>query len=214
MQVIRQIKAYYAGRDPERLKIKCQKIGSASFAFLRVTCHRFYDRWASVQAVKSAPVTWLFGDLHLENFGSFEGNNRLAYFDLNDFDEAALAPASWEFIRMLTSLRVAWCTSIRGKFKPRTGPPWPSPPGHRWKHQAGYAARFKRGYRSAGRERMEVYITCQSESAPPWHFGYQVHPIFKWTGFFSTGHGFSVLCFKLRFRPGCLLEPYMQMHAT
>lgn len=107
MQVIRQIKAYNTGRDPERLKIKYQKMRSTPFAFLRGTCHLFYDRWASVQVGKSAPVTWLCGDLHLENFGSYKGNNRLAYFDLNDFDEAALAPASWELVRMLTSLRVA-----------------------------------------------------------------------------------------------------------
>ena len=45
--------------------------------------------------------------MHLENFGSFKGDNRLAYFDLNDFDEGILAPASWDIARMLTSLRVA-----------------------------------------------------------------------------------------------------------
>ena len=107
MQVIREIQTYNAGRDPERLRIKYQKMRSSPFGFLRATTHLFYERWAAGQVVKSAPLAWLCGDLHLENFGSYKGNNRLAYFDINDFDEAALAPTSWELIRMLTSLRVA-----------------------------------------------------------------------------------------------------------
>ena len=56
---------------------------------------------------KSAPLAWVCGDLHLENFGCYKGDNRLAYFDINDFDEAALAPATWDLLRMLTSLRIA-----------------------------------------------------------------------------------------------------------
>ena len=106
MNVIRQIKIFNAGREPERLTMKYQKMRCSSFGFLRATCHLFYDRLPTTGLFKSAPLTWICGDLHLENFGSYKGNNRLAYFDLNDFDEAALAPASWEVVRMLTSLLV------------------------------------------------------------------------------------------------------------
>ena len=106
MDVIRQIQAFNAGRDPERLQIKYQKMRDSPFGFLRATCHLFYDGLPATGLIKSAPLTWICGDLHLENFGSYKGNNRLTYFDLNDFDEAALAPASWELIRMLTSLLV------------------------------------------------------------------------------------------------------------
>ena len=114
MDVIRQIKAFNAGRDPERLLLKYQKMRSSQFGFLRATCHLFYDHLPRSGLFKSAPLTWICGDLHLENFGSYKGNNRLAYFDLNDFDEAALAPASWELVRMLTSLLVgAESLSIR-----------------------------------------------------------------------------------------------------
>ena len=107
MDVIRCIQAFNAGRDPERLRIKYQKMRSDPFGFLRGTCHLFYQRLSAAKSLKSSPLVWLCGDLHLENFGSYKGNNRLAYFDLNDFDEAALAPASWELVRMLTSLLVA-----------------------------------------------------------------------------------------------------------
>ena len=37
----------------------------------------------------------------------YKGDNRLAYFDLNDFDEAALAPFTLELLRFVTSIHVA-----------------------------------------------------------------------------------------------------------
>lgn len=81
------------GRDPERLQLKYSKMRSNAFVFMRATCHLFYDRLPQDDLFKRAPLTWACGDLHLENFGSYKGDNRLVYFDLNDFDEAALAPA-------------------------------------------------------------------------------------------------------------------------
>ena len=105
MNVIDQIKAFNTGRDPERLALKYEKMRASPFGFLRATCHLFYDRLPTGGVFKSAPPVWVCGDLHLENFGSYKGNNRLAYFDLNDFDESALAPASWDLVRMLASLQ-------------------------------------------------------------------------------------------------------------
>ena len=107
MNVVNEIKRYNAGREPERLELKYAKMRSSPFAFMRGSCHLFYARLAGINLIKAAPSVWACGDLHLENFGSYKGDNRLAYFDLNDFDEAALAPASWELVRMLTSIRVA-----------------------------------------------------------------------------------------------------------
>ena len=81
--------------------------GSA-FAFLRATAHLFWEDWhASYRGLAEAPLVWATGDLHLENVGSFLGDNRLVYFDLNDFDEGTLAPATWELGRFLTSVHIA-----------------------------------------------------------------------------------------------------------
>lgn len=106
MDVVRQIRAFNAGRESERLQIKYRTMRASPFAFLRATCHLFYDRLPPGGVFKSAPLVWVCGDLHLENFGSYKGDNRLVYFDINDCDEAALAPASWDLVRMLTSLWV------------------------------------------------------------------------------------------------------------
>ncbi|SDZ72149.1 Uncharacterized conserved protein, DUF2252 family [Variovorax sp. YR266] len=106
--VVKTIRNFNAGRDPERLAMKYEKLRSSPFVFLRGTCHLFYDRLpADALFTSKAPTAWLCGDAHLENFGSYKGDNRLAYFDLNDFDEAALAPVTWELVRFLTSILVA-----------------------------------------------------------------------------------------------------------
>jgi uncharacterized protein (DUF2252 family) len=101
------IRAFNAGRDPERLALKYRAMAADPFAFLRGSCHLFYQDYVSTDLAQAAPAAWICGDLHLENFGSYLGDNRLAYFDLNDFGEALLAPATWELSRFLVSVQVA-----------------------------------------------------------------------------------------------------------
>jgi len=102
-----RIESFNRGRDPERLYLKYRAMQGDSFAFLRGTAHLFYQDWPSDSALNDAPPAWLCGDLHLENFGSYKGDNRLSYFDINDFDEAVLAPCSWDLARFLCSLLIA-----------------------------------------------------------------------------------------------------------
>jgi uncharacterized protein (DUF2252 family) len=103
--VIDAIFSYNAGRDPERLTLKYAKMAQSPFIFLRGACHLFYDHLPDSPLFSDAPLAWCCGDLHFENFGSYKGDNRLVYFDINDYDEAALAPANWDVIRLLTSIQ-------------------------------------------------------------------------------------------------------------
>ena len=103
---VRQIQVFNAGREPERLLMKYSAMRATPFGFLRGSCHLFYARLARSGVFKSAPLVWVCGDLHFENFGSYKGDNGLVYFDVSDFDESALAPASWDLVRFLTSLRI------------------------------------------------------------------------------------------------------------
>ena len=105
--IVDRIRDFNAGRDPERLALKYRAMRANPFAFLRGTCHLFYDGLATASLPADAPLVWVCGDLHLENFGSYKGDNRLVYFDLNDFDEAALAPCAWDLARLLASVLVA-----------------------------------------------------------------------------------------------------------
>jgi uncharacterized protein (DUF2252 family) len=105
--IIERIQAFNADREPERLALKYQRMRANAFAFFRGSCHLFYEDWVKGGPLDAAPLAWLSGDLHLENFGSYKGDNRLGYFDLNDFDEAHLAPATWDLARFTTSLYLA-----------------------------------------------------------------------------------------------------------
>ena len=103
--IVDAIVSYNAGRDPGRLAMKYAKMAQSPFAFLRGACHLFYDALPDSPLFRDAPLAWCCGDLHFENFGSYKGDNRLVYFDINDYDEAALAPASWDMVRLLTSIQ-------------------------------------------------------------------------------------------------------------
>lgn len=105
--IVERIQQFNAGRDPERLALKYRAIADNPFSFLRGTCHLFYEDLPAGSFLDTAPAAWLCGDLHLENLGSYKGDNRLTYFDLNDFDEAILAPAHWDLCRFLVSVLVA-----------------------------------------------------------------------------------------------------------
>jgi len=105
MTVAERVFKYHEGRDPERLAIKYKLISASPTAFFRGTADLFYeDLLADTAAMPKSPLAWVTGDAHMENFGVYKGDNRLVYFDFNDFDEAALAPAHYDALRMLTGI--------------------------------------------------------------------------------------------------------------
>ena len=107
------------GRDPQRVKVKLAAIRADAFAFFRGTSALFYDTLALPRALLDSPAVLCCGDLHLQNFGGYKGDNRLVYFDINDFDESCVAPVAFELVRFLTSMRLAGDTlALRDK---RTG---------------------------------------------------------------------------------------------
>jgi uncharacterized protein (DUF2252 family) len=94
------------GRVPQLLQRKFSAMAADPFVFLRGSAglgHRAVD----LAALPRVPLGWICGDLHLQNFGSFRGVNRLVYFDLNDFDEAARLPVCLDLLRLLGSLLTA-----------------------------------------------------------------------------------------------------------
>ncbi len=102
-----RVLAFNAGREPERLALKLKAMRAEPFRFLRGACHLFYARMSEAKIAPDGPAAWCCGDLHLENFGTYCGDNGLTYFDLNDFDEGVLAPAGWDIVRLATSVLVA-----------------------------------------------------------------------------------------------------------
>lgn len=105
-----RIKAFNCHLLPDMMQLKYEAITENAFRFYRGTCHLFYEDLSKAAALPLSPLTWICGDLHIENYGSYKGDNKLVYFDLNDFDEALLAPACYELARMVTSIFIAFDT--------------------------------------------------------------------------------------------------------
>jgi uncharacterized protein (DUF2252 family) len=101
------IQAFNRQRDPELVRKKYSKLADDAFSFFRGTCHLFYHDLPSNLTNRLAPNVWICGDLHLENFGTYKGDDRQIYFGINDFDESALAPCTWDLARLSTSIFLA-----------------------------------------------------------------------------------------------------------
>ncbi|QKJ32896.1 DUF2252 family protein [Mucilaginibacter mali] len=108
MKLEERLKNFNQGLLPDRVQLKYEAMAENAFRFFRGTCHLFYEDLAAAEPLPLSPLAWICGDLHIENFGSYKGDNKLVYFDLNDFDEALLAPASYETVRMVTSIFIAF----------------------------------------------------------------------------------------------------------
>ena len=104
-----RIADFNEGRMDELLQLKYKNMRQDIFGFYRGTSHLYYEDIAAAdnKTINESPATWVSGDLHLENYGSYKADNRLVYFDINDFDDAAIAPCLWEVSRLLVSILVA-----------------------------------------------------------------------------------------------------------
>jgi uncharacterized protein (DUF2252 family) len=108
-----RIKRYNRGRGP-LVRRKYAKLTANPLTFFRGTCHLFYEDWPKGMALDDAPLVWIGGDCHLENFGVIAADNDKRFFDLNDFDEALLGPCSWDLARLLASLCI-WASAEGAK---------------------------------------------------------------------------------------------------
>jgi uncharacterized protein (DUF2252 family) len=104
---LKQIAAFNRGRNPELLALKYRKMAATPFGYFRGTNPLFHAAWPGAAWLERMPVVWLNGDLHLENFGTYRGDNRLVYFDIGDFDDGALGPLGRDLIRFLVGVHMA-----------------------------------------------------------------------------------------------------------
>ena len=107
MTVNEHIKQSNQGRSPQLLEQKYERMSEGLFLFFRATSSVFFQDFAQHFSTTDPTHVWGCGDLHLQNFGTYKAENRLVYFDINDFDDAALLPVTWELARMLTSIYIA-----------------------------------------------------------------------------------------------------------
>lgn len=94
----------------ETRQLKYQKMCISPFAFFRGTAHLYYKDLHSQQVIERSAfnhqqtITWLQGDLHVENYGLFCDQAQDVVFDLNDFDESFVGSYYYDLYRLATSI--------------------------------------------------------------------------------------------------------------
>lgn len=105
--VVKRIREYNEAAPNNLQQLKWEALFESPFRFFRGTCHLFAADFQKLYTDKPQVKTWMCGDLHFENFGFYKGENRLVYFDINDFDESILGYPEPELVRFLSSIVVA-----------------------------------------------------------------------------------------------------------
>ena len=100
-----------ASIDPVIREEKYTAMEDPAFAFFRGTDHLYFTdiqngvvafpgTWASTPDIR----TWIQGDLHPQNVGYFGTKDGVVVLDLNDFDEAYLAPFYYDLVRFVAGI--------------------------------------------------------------------------------------------------------------
>jgi uncharacterized protein (DUF2252 family) len=98
---------FNADRISELVLRKLKRIDESVFAFFRGTDHLFGAAWPEFKPEDPGPMVLGCGDLHLENFGAYQSQDGDFRFDINDFDEALVAPCSFDLVRCTASILLA-----------------------------------------------------------------------------------------------------------
>lgn len=98
---VAHLRAQNAGRVRELVPLRMQRMLADPFAFYRGTAGLMAADLAG--APSSGILVASCGDAHISNFGFYASPERRLVFDLNDFDEAGIAPWEWDVKRLVTS---------------------------------------------------------------------------------------------------------------
>jgi uncharacterized protein (DUF2252 family) len=93
--------------DPHAFRVKFRKMAANPFAFYRGSAGLFYSDMTTVEdtwADERTSRVWIHGDLHAENFGTYQNSHGRMVFDVNDFDEAYIGHFSWDLRRFTASM--------------------------------------------------------------------------------------------------------------
>ena len=117
-------------RLPDLLPVRYARMRATPFTFLRgaaaVMTADLADTPASGLMVQAA------GDCHCLNFGGFATPERRLAFDINDFDETAVAPWEWDVKRLASSFVVAHSMSKARAHAPSWPRSWPAATARPW----------------------------------------------------------------------------------
>ncbi len=104
-----ELDQHVAGHTPDLLARKVKKITASPLGFFRGSARLFYEIIAHEKdlALDGGPTGYVVGDMHLENVGAYRTDSDDVVFDLNDFDDAMIAPLWVDRMRVAVSVLLA-----------------------------------------------------------------------------------------------------------
>jgi uncharacterized protein (DUF2252 family) len=105
--VLGEILRFNQDRKLGLLRLKLRKMRADPFTFFRGADDLFCRDWPELRPPDVGPDVLISGDLHLESFGAHRTAEGEFRYDLNDFDEAVVAPCSYDIVRCAASIILA-----------------------------------------------------------------------------------------------------------
>ena len=106
--LVSQFEQWFHGLDPESFAAKHEAMAESVHGFYRGSNALYWSdlgndaRLTTYSNVNT--VTWLQGDMHAYNFGTFTNSNNVLLYDINDFDECLLADYQLDLWRLAVSV--------------------------------------------------------------------------------------------------------------
>ncbi|MFH1808870.1 MAG: DUF2252 family protein [Pseudomonadota bacterium] len=104
LRALRESQRTVSRLDPQAAATKLDRLEQSPFVFFRGTAFLFYADLAKSE--RHRPAVLCNGDVHPLNFGTMPGRDGKPVFGLNDFDEAAVAPFSFDVKRGATGFQL------------------------------------------------------------------------------------------------------------
>jgi len=98
------LEAQHRSRLAELIGVRIGRMLQSPFTYYRGTAAQMACDLAAGQTTDLRVVSC--GDAHLSNFGLYASPERQLLFDLNDFDEGAIAPWEWDVKRLAASIHI------------------------------------------------------------------------------------------------------------
>jgi uncharacterized protein (DUF2252 family) len=106
-ELVAAIREFHKDRQRSGIRRKYARLAEGAFEFFRGTDFLFARAWPELGPRDPGPPVLISGDLHLENFGAYITANGEVRYDINDFDEAIIAPCGFDVVRCATSVLLA-----------------------------------------------------------------------------------------------------------
>ncbi|UOQ48979.1 DUF2252 domain-containing protein [Gracilibacillus caseinilyticus] len=107
--ILEQLDGYVMQLSKTNRRKKYRKMKQDPYSFYRGAAYLFYYDVTKIPFsfhTDEDKLTWIMGDMHFDNFSSFQDEEGNLVFDVDDFDEGYIGSYLYDLLRMVVSIRL------------------------------------------------------------------------------------------------------------